>query len=65
MRATIVLHTCLPFLRVQQVEARQLVDAGLGVQYQGQVVVDMRRRGWSVPDLEPHTRARVLITERV
>lgn len=59
MRATIVLANVEEYLRVQATDARQLVEAGLGVQYQGQVVNDMRRLGWSIPDLAPHSRARV------
>ena len=63
MRATIVLAACEPFMRVQAVDARRLIDLGMQVQYQGQVVVDMRERGWPIPELEPHVRARVPIKE--
>lgn len=59
MRATIVLAACEPHMRVQAAAARRLVDLGLRVQYQGQVVNDMAARGWPVPDLAEHTRARV------
>jgi hypothetical protein len=59
MRATIILANCEPFLRVQGERARDLIDAGLGVQYQGQVVNDMARRGWAIPDLPEHTHPRV------
>lgn len=59
MRATIMLYNVQRYLRVQAAAARQLIDAGLGVQYQGQVVNDMRKRGWDIPDLAPHPRARV------
>lgn len=63
MRATIVLANCEPYLRVQAPKARELIDHGLGVQYQGQVVRDMRQRGWVIPELTPHPRARIPITE--
>ena len=59
MRATIVLAACLPYMRERLEFARQLVEDGLGMQYQGQVVNDMAARGWPIPDLAEHTRARV------
>lgn len=59
MRATIVLYTVEPFLRVQAAAARDLVAAGLAVQYQGQVVNEMHSLGWALPELPHHPRARV------
>jgi len=59
IRAAIVLANCAPHMRVQAATARRLVDAGLAVSYQGQVVNDMHARGWEIPDLTPHPRARV------
>lgn len=63
MRATIILAACEPFMKVQGATARSLIDAGLGVQYQGQVVNDMRDRGWPIPELSPHERARIPLKE--
>lgn len=63
MRATIVLAACEPYLRVQAAEARELIDAGLTVQYQGQIIVDMRARGWPIPELTPHSHPRIPIQE--
>lgn len=58
MRATIVLAAVEPYLRVQAARARELIDAGLGVQFQTTVVNDMAQLGWPIPALEPHPRAR-------
>lgn len=58
-RATIVLAAVEPYLRVQAAKARELVEAGLAVQYQGQVVNDLREHGWPIPALPEHPRARV------
>lgn len=63
MRATIVLAAVEPHLRMQAVDARLLIDAGLRVQYQSQVVVDMRERGWPIPELPEHTHPRVKLKE--
>lgn len=59
MKATIVLAAVEPYLRAQAADARRLIDLGLGVHYQGQTVNDMAARGWPIPDLTPHSRARV------
>jgi hypothetical protein len=61
MRAVIVLLNCEKYMRVQESRARELIDAGLAATYQGQVVNDMRRRGWEIPPLAEHPRARVPI----
>lgn len=59
IRAAIVLAACEPYMRVQAAAARRLVDLGLALAYQGQVVNDMGALGWPIPDLAPHPRARV------
>lgn len=59
MRAVIVLLNCEPYLRVQAARARELIDAGLAASYQGSVVNDMAKRGWAIPPLPEHPRARV------
>lgn len=59
MRATIVLLACEPHMLIQGATARRLVETGLGVRYHGSVVNDMATRGWPIPELEPHPRARV------
>ena len=59
IRAAIVLANIEPFMRVQAATARRLIDLGLAVAYQGQVVNDMAALGWTIPDLPVHPRARV------
>jgi hypothetical protein len=59
MRASIVLHNVLPFLRVQADDAHALMDYGLTLSYKGQVVNDLAKIGWKIPDLPAHPRARV------
>lgn len=59
MRATIVLVNILPYLRYQHSRAQELVDHGLSVQYQTQVVNEMAGLGWRIPDLAEHRRARI------
>lgn len=59
MRATIVLVNVLPFLRVQADDARAMIDYGLTLQYKGQVVNDLAKIGWKIPELPAHPRARV------
>lgn len=58
VKATIVLHNVLPYLRIQRVEAIDLVTAGQTIGYKGQVVEDMRDRGWDIPLLKPQPRMR-------
>lgn len=60
-RATIVLHALAPFMRVQGAEARRLADAGRVLGYKTNVVNDMRRLGWAVPELREQPRARVVL----
>lgn len=62
MRATIMLSNVLPYLRFQSEKARELIEVGLQVQYQGQVVNEMQILGWSIPELAQHARARVPLT---
>lgn len=62
MRATIVLVNVLPYLRYQCDRAQVLLEQGLSVQYQGQVVNEMASLGWQIPDLPEHSRARVPLT---
>lgn len=50
-RATIVLHTVEPFMRVQGRQARDLVELGRRVGYKRPVVEEMRALGWSIPEL--------------
>jgi hypothetical protein len=59
VRATIVLHTVAPYMRVQGRRARELVEVGRGVGYKTNVVNDMRARGWALPPLREQPRARV------
>lgn len=58
-RATIVLHNVERFMRVQGRRARDLVAMGQAVGYKGNVINDMTRLGWEIPDLRPQPRARV------
>lgn len=58
-RATILLHNLLPYLRVQRETALELIEVGKTVGYKGQVVVEMRRAGWEIPELKPQPRARI------
>lgn len=59
VKATIVLHSLVPYLRVQREAARELVRAGQVIGYKGQVVAEMRRLGWDIPELKAQPRARV------
>lgn len=59
MRATIVLTSVLPYLKYQRDQAEALIEQGLSVHYQGQVVNEMASLGWKIPDLPEHPRARV------
>lgn len=56
VKATIVLHNVLPYLRVQRVTAIDLVTAGQTIGYKGNVVEVMRNRGWEIPALKPQPR---------
>lgn len=58
-RATIVLHNVAPYMRVQGADARRLVEAGQQIGYKTQVVNDMVRLGWAVPELRTQPRARI------
>lgn len=58
-KATIVLYNVEPFLRVQGVDARRLVDVGQGSGYKTNVVNEMSRLGWKIPELREQLRARV------
>jgi len=60
-RATIVLHGCAPFMRVQTRDAWKLIESGLAIGYKTDVVNDMTRRGWEIPDLREQPRARVAL----
>jgi hypothetical protein len=56
VKATIVLHNVLPYLRVQRVQAIDLVVAGQTIGYKGNVVEVMRDLGWDIPPLKPQPR---------
>lgn len=58
VKATVVLHNVLPYLRVQRVQAIDLVAAGQTIGYKGNVVELMRERGWDIPPLKPQPRMR-------
>lgn len=56
-RATIVLHTVMPYLRAQHEMATELVARGLTIGWKGSVVADMTALGWSVPELKTQPRS--------
>lgn len=58
VKATITLHGLLPYLRVQQDRARQLIEVGQSIGYASSVVARMRELGWPIPDLKAQPRAR-------
>jgi hypothetical protein len=58
VKATIVLHNLLPFLRVQDETARTLIEAGKSIGYKGQVVQRMKELGWEIPELKKQPRSR-------
>lgn len=58
-RATVVLHNVEPYMRVQARKARDLVEAGQAIGYKTNVVNDMIKLGWQVPDLRKQPRARM------
>lgn len=60
-RATVVLHSIEPYLRVQARTARSLVDAGTGIGFKTDVVNDMVRLGWTIPELREQPRARTAL----
>jgi hypothetical protein len=62
-RATVVLFNVEPYLRVQGRIARDLVEAGQGIGYKTQVVNDMKRLGWQLPDLRVQPRARLELAQ--
>lgn len=59
VKATIVLHNLLPYLRVQRVQAIDLVTAGRTIGYKGHVVEEMRGAGWAIPPLKEQPRSRI------
>lgn len=60
-RATVVLHNVEPFMRVQGREARDLVETGRSIGWKGNVVNEMTRLGWAIPDLKEQPRAQVAL----
>lgn len=64
-RATIVLYNIAPFMHVQARRARDLVEAGQEIGYKTNVVNDMTRLGWMVPELREQPRARVELVRGV
>lgn len=62
-RATIVLYNVNGFMRVQARKARDLVEAGQGIGYKTNVVNDMKRLGWQLPDLRVQPRARLELAQ--
>ena len=58
-RATIALYTLQDYMRVQHVEARRLVELGRVIGYKTDVVNDMARLGWRLPELRDQPRARL------
>lgn len=60
-RATIVLAAVQRFMRVQGRQARDLVEAGQALGYKTQVVNDMTRLGWPLPELKEQPRARIAL----
>ena len=58
-RATVVLYSVEPYLRVQARTARGLVEVGQGLGFKTDVVNDMTRLGWTIPELRSQPRARI------
>lgn len=57
-KATIILHSLLPHMRVQTVLAGRLVVVGKTIGYSTSVVTRMRELGWPIPPLKDQPRAR-------
>jgi hypothetical protein len=58
VKATIMLHNLLPYMRVQVVQAQRLIELGQSIGYASSVAARMRELGWHIPELKHQPRAR-------
>jgi hypothetical protein len=65
VKATIVLHNLAPFMRVQRDAALTMVEAGRTIGYKGNVIEQMREKGWEIPNLKKQPRARISLDDPV
>lgn len=58
-RATVVLFNVEPYLRMQGQQARALIEIGQRIGFKTNVINDMARLGWEIPELRRQPRARL------
>lgn len=58
VKATVVLHSVLPYLRLQRAEAAAAVDVGLRTGFKPATVRKMADLGWDVPEFDDHYKRR-------
>lgn len=62
-KATIFLANLIPYLKVKQEEAKTVASIGMKNSYKTQVVNEMRKLGWTIPDMKPQPRARIQLVK--
>ena len=53
VKATILLHNVVPYMRERKAEAKQLLEAGLQAHFKEAYVERMADMGWDIPNLDP------------
>lgn len=53
MKATIVLHNVIPFMRQKKAEAQTVMEFGLTAPYKEAYVEWMASAGWDIPNIDP------------